>query len=179
RRRQIRERQAIEMNAFQAEPPDNVEQIAPFLDEAISRLPGDDRTAVLLRFFEKRDFRSVGEALGSSEDAARMRVNRALEKLQSLLKQRGVTISIAALGAVLTSEAVTAAPVGLAATVAGSALSGAAASGITLGVFKIMVMAKLKIGAIGAVAAGILGTSLVVQHQSLVQLREDNRLLQL
>ncbi|MGH7967626.1 MAG: RNA polymerase sigma factor, partial [Limisphaerales bacterium] len=97
RRRIVRERQAVQMNVFQNDSPNTLEHVTPILDEAISKLPGEDRTAVLLRFFEKCDFRSVGEALGSSEDAARMRVNRALERLHSLLKQRGVTISAAAL----------------------------------------------------------------------------------
>jgi len=59
----------------------------------------------------------VGEALGSSEDAARMRVNRALQKLEIILKQRGVTASAAALGAALMAQAVAAAPSGLAASV--------------------------------------------------------------
>ncbi len=48
------------------------------LDEAIDQLGSEDRTAILLRFYEQRDFRSVGAALGGSEDAARMRVSRAL-----------------------------------------------------------------------------------------------------
>src|SRR2546430_13430286 len=50
------------------------------LDEAIGQLGKDDRHAILLRFFEQRDFRSVGDAMGTKEDAARMRVSRALEK---------------------------------------------------------------------------------------------------
>ena len=83
RRRQARERQAIEMNA----PPDHLEahlgQVAPILDEAINRLGAADRTAVLLRFYEQLDFRLVGEALGTSEAAAQKRVTRALEKLHS------------------------------------------------------------------------------------------------
>ena len=73
----------------------------------------------------------MGEALGSSEDAARKRVDRALEKLHVLLKHRGATLSAAALGTALATEAVTAAPAGLAGSVAGAALaSAAAASGL-------------------------------------------------
>src|SRR6266436_4273419 len=91
RRRQSRERQAVEMNALQDNPGADFSLIAPILDEAINELGEADRTAILLRFFEQRDFGSVGEALGSNEDAARMRVNRALGKLESLLKRRGVS----------------------------------------------------------------------------------------
>ena len=102
-------------------------QVAPILDEAINLLGAEDRTAILLRYFEQRDFRSVGAALGSNEDAARMRVNRALEKLHAVLMHRGVTLSVAALGTVLAAGAVTAAPVGLALTISSVALAGAAA----------------------------------------------------
>src|ERR1019366_1334568 len=101
----------------------NWRQLAPILDEAITQLSTEDRTVILLRFFEQHDFRSVGEALGSNEDAARMRVNRALEKLHSLLKHRGVILSVAALGTILTAKAVTAAPIGLAVTISGVALA--------------------------------------------------------
>jgi hypothetical protein len=115
------------MNTLQNDSGANLRQVAPMLDEAITQLGSENRTAILLRFFEHRDFRSVGEALGSNEDAARMRVNRALEKLHSLLKHRGVTLSVAALGTMLTAGAVTAAPAGLAVTVSSVALTGAAA----------------------------------------------------
>ena len=102
------------MNTLQDDSGASLRQVAPMLDEAITRLGSEDRTAILLRFFERRDFRSVGDALGSSEDAARKRVDRALEKLHLFLKHRGGTLSAAALGTALTTEAVTAAPVGFA-----------------------------------------------------------------
>ena len=75
RRRQLRERQAVQMNAQSDHSEANLAQVAPILDEAINELGDDDRTAILLRFFEERDLRSIGHVLGSSEDAARMRVS--------------------------------------------------------------------------------------------------------
>ena len=87
RRRQMRERQAVEMSALQADSGAELTLIAPILDEGINQLGEEDRTAILLRFFEQLDFRSVGQVLGSSEDAARMRVTRALEKLHTLLEE--------------------------------------------------------------------------------------------
>ncbi len=116
RRRRAREREAALMEPIQHH--DNLESIAPLLDQAINLLGTADRTAILLRFFEQRDFRSVGVALGTTEDAARMRVTRALEKLHSILKRRGIALSTAALGTALASQAVVAAPAGLAASVA-------------------------------------------------------------
>jgi RNA polymerase sigma factor (sigma-70 family) len=176
RRRQSREREAVEMNTLQDDSGANLRQVAPILDEAITQLGSEDRCAILLRFFEQRDFRSVGEALGSNEDAARMRVNRAMEKLHSLLKHRGVTLSAAALGTVLTAEAVIAAPAGLAVTVSGVALAGAAAGTGTLTLLKIMTATQLKLGLGTLVIAGVT-TVLVVQHQAQIKLREENQSL--
>ncbi|MEI2725990.1 MAG: sigma-70 family RNA polymerase sigma factor [Verrucomicrobiota bacterium] len=121
RRRQARERQAVEMNTLQNHSEAEFSQVAPLLDEAINELEEADRTAILLRFFEQQDFRAVGQALGSNEDAARMRVTRALEKLEEFLKRRGVTTSAASLGVVLTANAIQAAPVGLAITISTAA----------------------------------------------------------
>jgi RNA polymerase sigma factor (sigma-70 family) len=178
RRRQSRERHAVEMNSFQDQSESDRMRLAPILDAAINQLGAEDRTAILLRFFEQRDLRSVGNALGSTEDAARMRVSRALEKLRSLLTHRGITLSAAALGTVLTAEAVTAAPVGLAATISNVALAGAAAgTGTTLAFLKMMTMTKLQAGMIGAIIVASVLTPLVIQQQTGVKLRVENESL--
>src|SRR6185369_14167550 len=176
RRRQRRERHATEMNALQNDSQGTLDQIGPMLDEVIRQLPDEDRSAVLLRFFESRDFRSVGESIGISEDAARMRVNRALEKLQILLRKRGVTASAAMLGAALATDAVVAAPVGLASTLATNALVGASTTG-PVALLKFMAISKIKLSAAGAIAIAALTTALFIQHQSLARLRVDARSL--
>src|SRR5882724_5024411 len=84
--------------------------VAPVLDAVIDELAERDRTAVLLRFMERRAFVEIGAALGVSEDAARMRVERALDKLHALLSRRGIKSSSAALGVALANHAVVAAP---------------------------------------------------------------------
>jgi RNA polymerase sigma factor (sigma-70 family) len=177
RRRQSRERQAVEMNALPDHSEANLQLVAPVLDEAINELGSEDRAAILLRFFEQRDFRSVGATMGSTEEAARKRVTRALEKLHALLKRRGVTFSAAGLGTALVSEAVTAAPAGLAASISTAAFAGAAGTGTTLTVLKFMAMTKLKAGIIGAIVVAGVVTPLVVQHQTQVRLREENQSL--
>jgi RNA polymerase sigma factor (sigma-70 family) len=126
RRRQSREREAVEMNILNDDSETNLRKLEPILDEAITRLGSDDRAAILLRFFEQRDFRAVGAALGSNEDAARMRVKRAVEKLQVLLKYRGVSLPVAAIGTALTLAAASAAPAKLAVATAQVALASAA-----------------------------------------------------
>lgn len=177
RRRRDRERIAVEMNLLQ-QPDNDLAQIAPLLDAAITQLAAEDRTAILLRFFEQRDFRTVGEALGASEDAARMRVSRALEKLHLMLTRQGVTLSSAAVGAALTTGAVTAAPAGLATTVAGAALAtSAATAGTYVTLLKIMAMTKVKAGMAGAIVIVAVGTPLILQHQSQLKLHAENTAL--
>jgi hypothetical protein len=59
------------------------------LDEALLRLREKDRQAVLLRFFEGRNNREIGQALGIGEDAARKRVDKALEGMTAFFRKRG------------------------------------------------------------------------------------------
>jgi RNA polymerase sigma factor (sigma-70 family) len=177
RRRQRREREAAQMNTLQEDPEADLARIAPIVDEAVTQLRAEDRTAIILRFFERRDFRAIGEALGSTEDAARMRVTRALEKLQVLLKHRGVMLSAAALAAALTGEAVSAAPAGLAASVAGVALAGSTAGGIFGPILKFTLMTKLKTCMIGAAVLAGVATSLVLQDEARARMREQDALL--
>ena len=77
RRRQARERQAMEMSALDNHPDNALAEIAPVLDEAINELGADDRDAILLRFYERRNLRSVGEALGINENVAQKQIGRA------------------------------------------------------------------------------------------------------
>jgi len=178
RRRQMRERQAAEMNTLEDHSESNLAQVAPVLDEAIGQLGAEDRTAILLRFFERKDFRSVGDAIGSSEDAARKRVDRALEKLHVLLKHRGAALSAAALGTALATEAVIAAPAGLAGTAAGIALASAAASGgITATLVKLMTLTKLQAGIISIIAVAAVGTGIYQAGQA-ARLRGEVQTLQ-
>ncbi|MGO8677761.1 MAG: RNA polymerase sigma factor [Limisphaerales bacterium] len=181
RRRRTRELQAALMNSRDDHAQPNLEQVAPLLDDAINRLGNADRTAILLRFFEQRDFRSVGQALGSNEDAARKRVNRALDKLQVMLRRRGLALSASALGAVLADKAVIAAPAGLASSVAGSVLaSSTAASGISataINIIRIITMTKLKAGLLGALLVAGIATSVVVYCQARPRLRAQEELL--
>jgi hypothetical protein len=134
-----------------------------------------DREAVLLRYFQGQDFRSVGIALGLSEAAAQMRVSRALETLRRVLVRRGIVISPTALAVTLGTNAVVSAPAGLATFAAGSALAGAAVgSGTTVTLMKLIAMTKIQAGIASAVVAAGLTTSLVVQHRSLSSLQREN-----
>src|SRR5438552_2472889 len=167
-RRHAREKEAVQMNALHTDPDTHLAQVAPILDEAITRLGRDDRKAIILRFFEQRDYRSIGEALGTSDDAAQKRVTRAVAKLRAQLISRGVTLSTAATAAALTSQALTAAPAGLAASVSRTALAGAATgTGGALALLKYMATTKLKTSIIGAlIASGVLIVLFLRQDQN-------------
>jgi RNA polymerase sigma factor (sigma-70 family) len=106
KRRAAREDNAMENNAAESDWT----AIRPLIDDLLSELPPEDRDAVLLRFFGDRTFAEVGEALRLAPDAARMRVNRALEKLREALGRRGVTTTAAALSAALLANSLNAAP---------------------------------------------------------------------
>ncbi|MEO5961512.1 MAG: sigma-70 family RNA polymerase sigma factor, partial [Opitutaceae bacterium] len=137
------------------------ERLRPAIDESLEALHDREREAVLLRFFEGRAFAEIGGALKISEDAARMRVDRALEKLRTRLALRGVTSTSGALAGALTAQAGAMVPLGVAATVTSGALAGAtvvSATGIIAGATAFMSMTKLGFGVAGiAVLAGALG----------------------
>ena len=125
RRRQARERHAMQHFDPAAETAPEWERVQPVLDEAMADLSDEDRDALLLRFFKNRDFRAIGAALGVSDDAAQKRVSRALERLRTQFTSRGVSTTAVALSAVLSSNAVPLAPASLAATLSSAALAGA------------------------------------------------------
>ena len=153
RRRQVREQEAAQMNATSESPDALWQQLAPVLDDTIESLEPDDRQAVLLRFFERRDFRSIGAALGVSDDAAQKRVSRALEKLRALLTERGVTLSLVLLSGLLAGKVIAAAPAGLAGTISSVALSGAAGGGLGVALIKLSKTIPLKTALAAIVAA--------------------------
>jgi RNA polymerase sigma factor (sigma-70 family) len=161
-RRRKREQEAHTMHETPANPNSATahwQKLRPVLEEVIGELPDDDRDAVVLRFFEGKSFADVGRGLRLTENAARMRVERALEKLHSRLSRRGVTSTAAALSGALASQAGVAAPAGLAASVTGLAMAGGASAGGTMAVF--MGITKLQTGTIaallGAVSFGLVG----------------------
>lgn len=162
-RRKAREREAHLMheadeNARGDTASSEWERLRPMLDAAMDELGERDREAVVLRFFAQRPYAAVGAALSISEDAARMRVDRALEKLRIRLATHGITSTGAALGTVLAQQAVAAAPTGMAAAVAGAAMATAAPVAATLGplaaMLQFMTTSKI-VGAAGAAALAV------------------------
>ena len=146
RRRQY-EQESHMQSENQLNPPDPLwEEISPLLDEALVQLGDKDRQAVMLRFFEDRSLTEVGRSLGIAEDAARMRISRALEKLRCFFLKRGVTASVAIIAGALTANSVQAAPVALAKTITAVA--------VVKGALTLMAWTKAKTAMV--VGAGVL-----------------------
>lgn len=131
RRRRAREQIAASMNPPDAAPDPEWAATAPLLDEALDTLPDADRHAIVLRFFEQRDYRSVGAALGLSDDSAQKKVSRALEKLRTALQRRGVA-GTAGLASLLAVHSVHAAPQAVSGGMAAHSLAAAACGARTL-----------------------------------------------
>lgn len=179
RRRQLREQQAVQMKALHDVSGPEFSRLAPIIDRAIDDLEEPDRKAILLRFYEQRDFRGVGKAIGTSEDAARMRVNRALEKLESALRRKGVTSTATALSVVLAAQAVQAAPVGLAVTVSTAvALGSSAAVSAAVPATQIIIMTTLQKTIVATAIAVATGVALYQAKQA-SDLRKEVQVLRL
>jgi RNA polymerase sigma factor (sigma-70 family) len=164
-RRRRYEQEAETMNSLLRDETTNAEweRLRPLIDDTLHELSERDRDAVLLRFFEGRPFAEVGEALKISEDAARMRVERALERLRVGLEGRGVTSTGSALAVALATQTSAAVPVGLAAAVTSGALAAAAtgAAGLVASATAFMGMSKFGFGVAGvAVLAGTFGLAI-------------------
>jgi RNA polymerase sigma factor (sigma-70 family) len=152
-RRRTHEQEAHNMNELHSTPEPGWDQLRPIIDEAMDELNEHEREAILLRFFENLPLAEVGAKFSSSPDAARMRIDRALDKLRGLLAKRGIASTSVALAAIFAGQSGLAAPSGLAAKISAGVLSQAGTlTTATLGLGKILT----------GVAIAALGTGLVV-----------------
>ena len=141
--------------------------IAPLLDTAMGSLNESERHAVVLRFFDGKSHKEVGTALGTSEEAAKKRIARGLEKLRIFLSRRGANSTTALIGKLIAANAVQAAPaevsrLAIAVAFAKGATASQSTSTLIHGVIKLMAWNKVKL--IALASAGILaasGTALV------------------
>jgi RNA polymerase sigma factor (sigma-70 family) len=150
--------------------------VSPHIDEAMEQLREPDRAAVLLRFFQGHSLREVGQALGLSDEAAKKRVARAIERLREQLKRRGITSSSSLLGTALAAHAVQSAPAA-AAIVSGAAAGGAiAAQTLSANVLQMIVMTKVKTAVACAATALLMTGTATVSVQYVNAARENTAL---
>ncbi|MGC3958941.1 MAG: sigma-70 family RNA polymerase sigma factor [Verrucomicrobiota bacterium] len=173
-RRRLREQEASQMQQTHTNPAVELdwEQLQPVIDEAMHALPEADREVILQRYFQRMPFLQIGVRHGLTENAARMRAERALDKLRGILASRGVSATAVALGAGLTAQAVLATPTALAGTIVSTALTAGTLAGAGVG-GGLMTAAKLKVLIPSACAVALL-VGVAWQQYTLNQLREEN-----
>ena len=86
-RRRLVEARLLFWNPAAVDPIDEVIHRAEDRDllRAVLALPFKDRQAIYLHYFDGMTFAEVGEVVGASEIAARVRVHRALQRLRGRL----------------------------------------------------------------------------------------------
>jgi RNA polymerase sigma factor (sigma-70 family) len=171
-----RDRETIFMREKINEPASDGDwdKIRSVLDEAMHELKQSDRDAILLRYFDNRPFAELGAMFGLNENAARMRVERALEKLRAVFARRGI-VATGALASVISANAVQLAPANLAAMLTTTSITAAGTGTFTF--LNTMIATKLKL-AFSLIAVAGAATAFV--HQQTVQnkLRTENQSLQ-
>lgn len=172
-RRQARERIACEMSTLMNDEAADWTQIEPYLDLAVQSLDETDRAAILLRFFENKSLREVGEMLDSSEDAAQKRVSRALDRLRDYFTKNKIAVPAGGLALVISANALQAAPAGLSSAIAAASMAAPISVSATLTTTKIIAMTTLQKIAIGALIVGATVTIAYQQHK-VSDLRRQN-----
>lgn len=182
-RRQTHEQEAHAMQELLRNPGPELdwESFRPLLDDAMQQLNEGDREVILLRYFQNRTYPDIGEQMGVGENGARMRAERALEKLRRVLSQRGLTTT-GAVATMLSTHAVIAAPAGLAgtitttATLAGSAAVAAATTSTTTIAAKTITMTTLSKALSAVVIAASVGTAVYASRRA-SRLSNENQVL--
>lgn len=123
-RRRTREQHAVAHMIHEA--PDSVwRSIEHDLDVAMESLKELDRVAIVLRYYENRSLREVGQVLGSTDDAAQKRLSRAVAKLREWFHRRGRTLGASSLATAISSFAIAPVPASVTSGIAATALHSA------------------------------------------------------
>jgi len=103
-----RRRESVAHETMSTEPSSPLwSQIEPLLDDVLNMLPEKERRLILARYYQSQSHSTTAQQLGISEDAARVRTARALNRLRKLFARKGIQTTAALLGTSLTSRAVT------------------------------------------------------------------------
>jgi RNA polymerase sigma factor (sigma-70 family) len=149
-------------------------ELLGMLDAAMSRLSEPDRRVLVLRYYEKRSFPEIGRALGTTDESARKRVTRSVERLRGIFAKRGSLIATGGAAEIVRSalgDCVDAAPASLALRAGPSAQAGSFAAKIATAVARRMMFAQLRTAALATcvsvsacVLAGVLVHGMLVHH---------------
>jgi RNA polymerase sigma factor (sigma-70 family) len=152
-------------------------RLKALLDDVLQELGEMDRAAVLLRHVEQRPFSDIGVRLGMSENAARMRVDRALEKLRTRLARRGITSTSSVLVSTLAGASTSVAPPGLATAITSTVLASGFTSPFTFTLLTVMASSPVKI-VIALIAVGMVGGVLIHQRNTTERLQSEKSALE-
>jgi RNA polymerase sigma factor (sigma-70 family) len=164
----------------QADEREEHARLLPVLDEAIEQLGPRDRAGVILCYFHRHTYRQIGVTMGISEEAARKRIARSIERLREYFVSRGIgdaaAFSSGAISSCLVHQGAIVAPTALgSATMNLATLSqliataGASSSAqIMKGVVHTMLVSKLKLAAAACIGVAVTaGATTTVIHQAL------------
>jgi len=140
--------------------------IEPLLNQSLVALKSGERDCVLLRFFQGASFVEIGTSLGLSEETARKRVARSLDKMRQFFTKNGVIVPAIALPVLLTAHAAKAAPATCQANITAlthsvlaghttAALTGSHAYQLSEGILQAMKIAQIKLS-VGITATAVL-----------------------
>src|SRR3954471_8595308 len=163
-RRRQREQEAAPMH--HNEPAPDWEQLRPLLDSAMHRLKESDRQAILMRYLEKRSLGEIALQIGLTENAARMRVERALDKLRLYLSSKGANTSATRIASPLSANQIETGPAGVALALTNGALATAAETGMIAQFINLFVMTKVKTSIVAAVLGVGAAATFLVHQQS-------------
>lgn len=174
--RRRREKEFHHHTVMNAPTPPDWSEMEPVIDEAVESLSPGDRESILLRFYQNLSHAEIGRRLNLAEDAARMRVQRSLEKLRRFLARKGVTTTASALAATLPVYAVQAAPLSLTASITTTALgsAGTAAAAQSLHT-TVTTMTKTHLATVAVIAVAV--PIIALQYLQNSQLKEEARAL--
>lgn len=120
--RKARERRYAEQGRDASDSP--WEDIFASVDEAITCLPDDLRSAIVLRYFEGHTHQAAAAKLGVSPNTVMKRVKRGIEQIRRQLRRKGVAVAAPSLVAALGAMESEAAPLALAVSLNKIALAG-------------------------------------------------------
>ncbi len=179
KRRKLREDSMARALPEEGSSEEMWKEVSPHLDEAMEKIPEADRTAIVLRYFEDRPVRELAARLGLSEEAAKKRVSRALEKLRGVLERRGIKSSSSLLGTALLASAVQPTPPALAAAIlpaVGTPMAAALPAKILVkGTLEMMTYTKIHAGTAAAVILLMVGGTGYVGVEQIQARREHKR----
>src|SRR5687767_2634051 len=125
RRRQQTEREAMAMAQTTNDAALNEQawrSLDPYLEDGLARLRSSERNAILLRFFENRSVKEVGEMLAIGPNTAAKRISRGIAKLRAFFGRKGIVVPESVVESGLGKQ-VSPAPVGSAAAITAVAIA--------------------------------------------------------